>query len=321
MCENIEDLIKAIPGLVPVIAEHVSCQLSGGTSYQHTFQITGRQLYTAFLENADPSKFLIGIGIRLAMSPLTIVSTVNFQNSYHAMQDLHHTIRGTDISEITVMGVLVKLAAHAVTQPHHASKESQEFVELCLARLLIPETFLTVCTATEQICNYGDRRLSGASHEVACGLVLPRQVQVTFFLQDLHVFLDEVRTVYLVGFQSDRLSLHNILFILIEAFPTLINEWLSNRPNPIHFELYSLLGLLFMLLAHFQKGNPDSFYYAICLAVNDLERTLGIIRKEMSMAILYDELTWDGATYASITFGAYLDDLRKQLLHLQDHAD
>lgn len=84
------------------------------------------------------------------------------------------TIRGTDISEISVMGVLVKLATHAVTQPHHASKESQEFVKLCLARLVIPTIFLTVCTATEQICNYGDRRLSGASHEVACGLVLPR---------------------------------------------------------------------------------------------------------------------------------------------------
>ncbi|RDH26743.1 hypothetical protein BDQ94DRAFT_186407 [Aspergillus welwitschiae] len=321
MCENIQDLIKAIPGLVPEIAEHVSSQLSGGISYQHTFQTTSRQLYTAFLENADPSKFLIGIGIRLAMTPLTTVSTVNFQNSYHAMQDLHHTIRGTDISEIAVMSVLVKLAAHAVTQPHHTSKESQEFVKLCLARLDISETFLTVCTATERICNYGDRRLSGASHEVACGLVLPRRVQVSFFLQDILLFLNEVRTVYLVGFQSDRLSLHNILLILIEAFPTLIDEWLSNHPNPIHFELYSLLGLLSMLLGHSQKGNPDSFYYAICLAVNDLERTLGIIRKEMSMAILHGELGWDGATYASITFGAYLDDLRKQLLHLQDHAD
>jgi len=72
---------------------------------------------------------------------------------------------------------------------------------------------------------------------------------------------------------------------------------------------------------HFQKGNQNSFYYAICLALNDLENTLGKIRKELGTAILYNKLSWDGATYASITFGAYLDDLRKQLLHLQDHAD
>lgn len=61
-------------------------------------------------------------------------------------------------------------------------------VTLCLARLVIPRTFLTVSTATKQICHYGDRRLSGASHEVACGLVLPQQVQVAFFLQDLRRF-------------------------------------------------------------------------------------------------------------------------------------
>ncbi|KAI9041046.1 uncharacterized protein KD926_007462 [Aspergillus affinis] len=241
------------------------------------------------------------------------------------MEDLHHTVRGADISEFSVMGVLVKLALHAVKQENCASKESIEFTKLCIARLDIPDMFAPVCTATEHICNYGERRLSGASHEVACGLVLPRQVQATFFLQDLCFLLKEIRRVCRICFDSSRSALQTILLSYHETIPTLIGEWLSQKLDPIQFgqtyQLYSLLGLFSMLLGHLRNGNLDSFQYTFDIAIQSADDVLGEIKEELGTSMLYGKLSWDGATYASVTFGACLDDLRKQLLHLQEHAD
>ncbi|KAA8641665.1 hypothetical protein EYZ11_013510 [Aspergillus tanneri] len=175
MTDNITYLINAIPNLAPEIADFLACRLSWGVTYQinqHFFRSINLQLSKELLENTDPSKFLTGIGIRLAISPLAF--TVSFPDTYRILEALHKTIRGVDVYEPCAIAVLRELALHVMEQPSQASKESTEFVKTWLEKLDIPPH---ICMATQYIWKYGERRISGASHEVAFGLVLPRKVQ------------------------------------------------------------------------------------------------------------------------------------------------
>ncbi|PLB46333.1 hypothetical protein P170DRAFT_427661 [Aspergillus steynii IBT 23096] len=329
MSGNIGHIIKAIPGLSDKIVDFLDRRLSRRPSKpidRHSFQILIRQLSKTYLENTDPSMFLVGIGIRLAISRHLIASTRNFEDIYRVMEVLHHTIRGAEVSEFLVTGVLVKLAQYTVEQENYASKESMEFTKIHLAELCIAES-APVCTATEYICNYGERRLSRTSHEVACGLVLPRRVHATFFLHDLFFLLKEIRRAYLVFLEGEQSGLQTILlgFIqsFIEVFRTLIKEWSCPKLDPIQFgqefELYSLLGVVTMLLDHLRNGNTD-LLRCMDFAIQGGDNALCEIRKELRNSMRRGNLSREKLPYAAVAFGPSLDLLQEQLLRLQKKA-
>lgn len=170
--QTLRDLIKSIPGLVPEIAEHISCQLSGGASYQHTFRIPGRQLSTAFLETTDPrSSSALEYDLPYQHWPSFLQWT--FSNTYYMIQDLHHTVRGTDISEIFIIRYFGKACCIYYNIIISHIKKISRVITLCLAQLVISRIFLTVSTATKQICHYKDKWLSGISYKIIYNLVLP----------------------------------------------------------------------------------------------------------------------------------------------------
>ena len=295
----------------------------------HSFQVLNRQLSKKFLENTDPSTFLVGIGIRLAISPQVIATTVSVLDQYQVMEDLHHAIRGVEISEMSAMSVMVELALNVVEQNDHASKESTEFTKRHLAQLCIPKKYGPVGTAIEYICSYGQRRLSGVSHEVACGLVLPRKVQATFFLGDLNCLLKEAREICWVCFHGSQSGFQKILlnFIqrLIEAYSILATEWSRPKFDLTQFqqssELFSLFGQVFMLLTPLKNGDVDHFMYTLHFIIQGADNVLDAIKAELGKSMRDGNLSWEGATRASIAFGPTLNFLRQQLLSLQKEAD
>ncbi|KAI9036308.1 uncharacterized protein KD926_002071 [Aspergillus affinis] len=291
----LKHIIEAIPGLQPDIVDYLDRRLSMRPSTlldSDSFQILNRQVSKNFLENTDPSTFLVGIGIRLAISTQVVAITINFLDSYHVMEDMHHTIRGVRISEISVTAVLMQLALYALEQENHASRESTEFTRRHLARLCVPKDYAPVCTATEYIHNYGKRRLAGVSHEVACGLVLPRKVQATFFLEDLNSLLKETREVCWVCFHGSQSELQKILLELIQqlinTYLTLAGEWLRPKSDMTHSsELFSNFGQVFMLSGYLSNGDANLFKYAINFIIQGADNVLGGIKPELARSMLY----------------------------------
>ncbi|PYH92379.1 hypothetical protein BO71DRAFT_26494 [Aspergillus ellipticus CBS 707.79] len=146
-----------------------------------------------FLDTHDPSRFVIGIAIRLWHSwwhmLLQKSTTSEIIGSYNTTALLHQIIRGRRTRHEKEYHILSYLASTTCKyRPITVSSAALQLLEECIHRVNLKRV---VCVDTTFLDEYVQARFSGHSHTMIYSRILPPETSIlSFFYDILHVLED-----------------------------------------------------------------------------------------------------------------------------------